>query len=51
MLYRFPAKVSLASGHTMMVPFVDREVTRCATWLYQPDTAASRPLAAVQHAQ
>jgi hypothetical protein len=48
LLYRFPAKVSLASGHTMMVPFVDREIPVARTWLYQPDTAARRPLAAVQ---
>ena len=48
LLYRFPAKVSLATGHTMMVPFVDREVTASRTWLYQPETAARRPLAAVR---
>jgi hypothetical protein len=47
LLYRFPAKVSLATGHTMMVPFVDREVTATRTWLYQPDTSARHPLAAV----
>ena len=48
LLYRFPAKVSLATGHTMMVPFVEREVTATRTWLYQPDTSARRPLAAVR---
>ena len=48
LLYRFPAKVSLATGHTMMVPFVDREVTATRTWLYQPDTSARHPLAAVR---
>ena len=48
LLYRFPARLSLATGHTMMVPFVDREVTALRTWLYQPETAASRPLAAVR---
>ena len=48
LLYRFPGKVSLATGHTMMVPFVDRDVTATRTWLYQPDTAARRPLAAVR---
>ena len=48
LLYRFPAKVSLATGHTMMVPFVDREVSATRTWLYQPDTSARRPLAAVR---
>ena len=48
LLYRFPANVSLATGHTMMVPFVDREVTAQRTWLYQPETSARRPLAAVR---
>ena len=41
LLYRFPAKLSLATGHTMMVPFVDREVTAARTWLYQPEVAAT----------
>lgn len=48
LIYRFPVKLSLATGHTMMVPFVDRELTATRTWLYQPDTAARRPLAAVR---
>lgn len=48
LIYRFPAKLSLATGHTMMVPFVDREVTATRTWLYQPDISARRPLAAVR---
>ena len=48
LLYRFPAKISLATGHTMMVPFVDREVSATRTWLYQPETSVRRPLAAVR---
>ena len=48
LLYRFPARVSLATGHTMMVPFIDREIAGTRTWLYQPDTHARRPLAAVR---
>ncbi len=48
LLYRFPTRVSLATGHTMMVPFLDREVAASRTWLYQPDTHARRPLAAVR---
>jgi len=48
LLYRFPAKLSLATGHTMMVPFVDREIELKRVWLYQPDIAANRPLAAVR---
>jgi hypothetical protein len=48
LVYRFPVKLSLATGHTMMVPFVDREVSAARTWLYQPETAPNRPLAAVR---
>lgn len=48
LLYRFPAKLSLATGHTMMVPFIDREVAASRTWLYQPETSERRPLAAVR---
>jgi hypothetical protein len=48
LLYRFPGKISLAAGHTMMVPFVDREVPATRIWLYQPETAARHPLAAVR---
>jgi hypothetical protein len=48
LLYRFPAKVSLATGYTMMVPFVDRETSATRTWLYQPETSARHPLAAVR---
>ncbi|MGZ8402643.1 MAG: DUF4139 domain-containing protein [Rhodoplanes sp.] len=48
LLYRFPAKISLATGHTMMLPFLDRELTVTRTWLYQPETSARRPFAAVR---
>jgi hypothetical protein len=48
LLYRFPGRISLATGHTMMVPFVDREVPAARTWLYQPETAARHPLAAMR---
>jgi hypothetical protein len=48
LLYRFPGRISLATGHTMMVPFVDREVPAARTWLYQPETSARHPLAAVR---
>jgi hypothetical protein len=47
-LFRFPTKVSLASGSTMMVPFVDRNIAATRTWLYQPQTNANHPLAAVR---
>jgi hypothetical protein len=32
----------------MMVPFIDREVSAARTWVYQPETSARRPLAAVR---
>jgi hypothetical protein len=47
-LYRFPTAVTLASGATMMIPFVDREVVASRTYLFQPETNAHRPLAAVR---
>jgi uncharacterized protein (UPF0335 family) len=47
-LYRFPGKVTLASGSTMMIPFTDRDITASRTYIYQPETNAHRPLAAVR---
>ena len=46
--YRFPARITLANGSTMMVPFVDREISASRIWLYQPDTNARHPLASVR---
>ena len=46
--FRFPAKLSLPTGHTMMVPFIDREIPVTRIWLYQPDVSLNRPLAAVR---
>jgi hypothetical protein len=46
--YRFPSKITLASGATMMVPFVDHEIEASRAYLYQPETNAFRPLAAVK---
>src|SRR6202521_1444955 len=48
LLYRFPAKISLATRHTMMVPSVAREVPASRTFLYQPQASVRRPLAAVR---
>ena len=48
LLYRFPTRISLATGHTMMVPFVDREIAVERVWLYQPDLHAKRPFAAAR---
>jgi hypothetical protein len=47
-LYRFPSKVTLASGATMMIPFVDHEIGASRAYLYQPETNAHRPLAAIK---
>jgi len=47
-LYRFPEKLSLTAGSTMMVPFADSEIAASRTWLYQPETNARHPLAAVR---
>jgi hypothetical protein len=47
-LYRFPSPVTLASGATMMIPFVDRQVEASRAYLYQPETNAHRPLAAIR---
>ena len=47
-LYRFPSKVTLASGATMMIPFVDHEIPASRTYLYQPDINLHRPLAAIK---
>ncbi len=46
--YRFPEKITLNNGSTMMVPFVDREISASRTWLYQPETNARHPLASVK---
>lgn len=46
--YRFPSRITLATGSTMMVPFVDREISASRTWLYQPETNSRHPLASVR---
>lgn len=46
--YQFPEKITLTNGSTMMVPFVDREISASRIWLYQPETNARHPLASVK---
>ncbi|MGF1621798.1 MAG: DUF4139 domain-containing protein [Rhodomicrobiaceae bacterium] len=46
--YRFPEIVTLTNGSTMMVPFVDREISAVRSWLYQPETNARHPLASIK---
>ena len=48
LLYRFPGRITLPTGHSMMVPFVDREIAVDRVWLYRPDLHAKRPFAAAR---
>lgn len=47
-VFHIPQKVTLTSGHTAMVPFVEREIAAKRVWLYQPETDARRPLVALK---
>lgn len=47
-LFRFPDRFSLKSGQSMMLPFISREIPMERVSLYQPDTHATHPLAAVE---
>lgn len=47
-LFRFPARFSLKAGESMMLPFVSRDVPMERLALYQPETNAGHPLAAVE---
>lgn len=47
-LFRFPSRFDLKSGQSMMVPFVSRDVPMERVSLYQPETHATHPLAAVE---
>ena len=47
-LFRFPDRLSLKSGQSMMVPFVSRSVPMQRISLYQPETQPRHPLAAVE---
>ena len=48
LVYRFPSPVTLATGHTSMLPFVDREIGAERVWIYRPSTDARHPLAALK---
>ncbi len=48
MIFRFPQKVALPAGNTLMIPFSDRKVPADRVYLYQPDTNARHPLASVE---
>ncbi len=47
-LFRFPQRVTLTSGQSMMLPFVSRNVPMERVFVYQPDTHPKHPLAAVE---
>jgi hypothetical protein len=48
LIYRYPEKVTLAAGDTMMLPFADREVRASRVWLFQPKTSSVHPLTALR---
>lgn len=47
MVFAFPEPVDLPSGNTLMIPFVSHELPAEKVWVYQPETNALHPLAAV----
>ncbi|NBC32190.1 MAG: hypothetical protein GVY13_05885 [Alphaproteobacteria bacterium] len=47
-LFRLPGPVSVASGDSLLVPFVSRDVPMERVALYQPDTHPRHPLASVR---
>ena len=46
--FKFAKPVSVDNGRTLSMPFLDREVAGQRVALYQPETAARNPLAAVR---
>lgn len=47
-LFTFPTPVSVKSGHSLMLPIVDRTIPTLRLGLYQPSTQREFPLASVQ---
>lgn len=47
MAFHFPQKVTLLAGNSMMLPVIARDISAEQLWLYQPETNARHPLAAV----
>lgn len=47
-MFRFPRAVSVENGRTLSLPIVDRQVPAARLALYQADTAARNPLAAIR---
>ncbi|MBI3196907.1 MAG: DUF4139 domain-containing protein [Rhodospirillales bacterium] len=47
-VFRFPRAVSVENGRTLSIPIIDRQVPAMRMALYQADTAARNPLAAIR---
>jgi hypothetical protein len=47
-VFKFPRRVSVENGRTLSIPILDRQVPAQRLALYQADTAARNPLAAVR---
>ncbi len=47
-IFKFPRAVSVENGRTLSIPIVDRQVPATRLALYQADTSARNPLAAVR---
>ena len=47
-IFKFPRAVSVDNGRTLSIPIVDRQVPAQRLALYQADTAARNPLAAIR---
>ena len=47
-LFRLPMPISVKSGHSLVVPIIDRDVPATRLSVYQPAAHASRPLASVR---
>ncbi|MBN9090521.1 MAG: DUF4139 domain-containing protein [Reyranella sp.] len=46
--FKFPSPVTVANGRTLSIPVIDRQVTAQRLALFQSDTAARNPMAAVR---
>ncbi|MBX9944607.1 MAG: DUF4139 domain-containing protein [Reyranella sp.] len=47
-VFKFPRAVSVDNGRTLSIPIIDRQVPALRMALYQADTAARNPLAAIR---
>ena len=47
-IFKFPRAVSVENGRTLSIPIIDRQIPALRMALYQGDTAARNPLAAIR---